>query len=232
MPLDFDCWSWIQHCLLIGQHNVHSHNWTLQEMQPLAHTMNHSSHMAWKGQQKKWILKADDLHITISQLQWLVLADKWVIVPELWVECHWYGPATTRQMLEGKHIQRAIEAHIITVSALYSLLQDEFTLENLGTVKNICCQAYENCKILWLWAMMEAHSLLVSTQKEMILLKPWIIFLNKKKSEGRKWTFIPSHMHLYGYILRILVLFLRSVRTSNWDPNLTALQAFNNCCLP
>ena len=40
-----------------------------------------------------------------------------------------YGQATTRQILDGKHIRRGIEAHVTTLSALYCLLEEEFNSE-------------------------------------------------------------------------------------------------------
>ena len=53
-------------------------------------------------------------------------------IPELWVECDLYSAATMKQILNGKHIRRAIEAHITTGSALTSLLLEEFEKECPG----------------------------------------------------------------------------------------------------
>ena len=48
---------------------------------------------------------------------------------EAWCEADIYGPVTTRQILEAKHMKKALEAHITTIQALYDLYVEEFFLE-------------------------------------------------------------------------------------------------------
>ena len=46
-----------------------------------------------------------------------------------------YRPATHRQLLDGNHVKRAIQAHMTTLLALFSLYQEAF-FEKFPTLKN------------------------------------------------------------------------------------------------
>ena len=61
----------------------------------------------------------------IAQLRTIGAYIKGSGIPELWVECGLYGSTTTSQILDGKHIRRAVEAHITTASSLHSVLLAE-----------------------------------------------------------------------------------------------------------
>ena len=52
-----------------------------------------------------------------------------------------YGPATTRRILEGRHMKRAINAHITTLQALFDLYIEAFFAEN-DTLKTCAKRAY------------------------------------------------------------------------------------------
>ena len=41
-----------------------------------------------------------------------------------------YGPATEKQILDGKHVKRGVDAHIVTMQALQMLYQEAFVKEN------------------------------------------------------------------------------------------------------
>lgn len=61
------------------------------------------------------------------------------IEDKVWSEADIYGP-TTRQNLEAKNMERALEAHITTVQALYDLYMEEFFLGHVDP-KGLCAQA-------------------------------------------------------------------------------------------
>ncbi|CAG9769889.1 unnamed protein product [Ceutorhynchus assimilis] len=85
--------------------------------------------MAVKDLKKKWLVKPGELHIIIAQLRTIGEFIQGSGIPELCVECYLYSAAIMKQILEGKHIRRAIEAQITTVSALTSLRLKEFEKE-------------------------------------------------------------------------------------------------------
>ena len=43
-------------------------------------------------------------------------------IDDAWIQSDLYGPTTARQILEGKHMKRAIDAHMITLQVLFNLL--------------------------------------------------------------------------------------------------------------
>ena len=62
------------------------------------------------------------LHITIAALKCLGKDIEGSGLDLAWEISGVYGSATVRQILEGRHIYRGIEAHTITVFAVYTLL--------------------------------------------------------------------------------------------------------------
>ena len=41
-----------------------------------------------------------------------------------------YGPATVKHILDGKHVKRGVEAHIVTLQAVQMLYQEAVFKEN------------------------------------------------------------------------------------------------------
>ena len=59
---------------------------------------------------------------------------------EAWSKADIYGLTTTRQILDAKHMKRALEAHTSTVQALYDLCVEEFFLDH-PYLKGPCAEA-------------------------------------------------------------------------------------------
>ena len=97
--------------------------------------------MANKDCQGKWVLKPGELHIIIAQLRTIGDFIHGSGIPGLWIESNLYGTATARQIIEGKHVHRALEAHTTTLSALTMLLLEEFSQENSTCFK--CSKYFE-----------------------------------------------------------------------------------------
>ena len=49
---------------------------------------------------------------------------------DVWIESDIYGPATVKQILEGKNMKRGLEAHVTTLQALFSLYAEEFFIQH------------------------------------------------------------------------------------------------------
>ena len=88
----------------------------------------------------KWILRIGEFHTVLCVLRTIGLAIENSGLDDTWVEAGLYSPATTRQILEGKHMKCAPDAHTITLQALFDLLIDSFTddqgplLHDLNTI--------------------------------------------------------------------------------------------------
>ena len=67
--------------------------------------------------QGQWILRIGELHTVMTALR----SVKDNGIEEAWLAADIYGPVTTTQILEGKHMKRSLTAHLITLQALVDL---------------------------------------------------------------------------------------------------------------
>ena len=70
----------------------------------------------------KFVLRIGELHTIFSALKAIGRYIECSGIDQLLVEAGMYSPTTVRQIIEGKHLYRAMEAHMVTLITLYSLL--------------------------------------------------------------------------------------------------------------
>ena len=70
---------------------------------------------------KQFLFRPGELHIVFWSLAALGKYVEGSGIDQAWVEAGLYSPTTVTQILNGKHVYRAIEAHTVTLLALYSL---------------------------------------------------------------------------------------------------------------
>ena len=70
----------------------------------------------------KFELRIGELHTIFSALKAIGRYIECSGIDQLWVEAGMYLPTTVRQIIEGKHLYRVMEAHMVTLITLYSLL--------------------------------------------------------------------------------------------------------------
>jgi len=75
---------------------------------------------------KNCILRVGEFHTVLCALRAIGSSIEASGIDDAWIEADIYGSQTTRQILEGRHMKRAVTAHIITLQALYDLLLDEY----------------------------------------------------------------------------------------------------------
>ena len=68
-------------------------------------------------------IKLGALHITMVALKCLGKYNEGSCLESAWEIAGVYGSATDRQILDGRHIYRGLEAHIMTLFALHTLYQ-------------------------------------------------------------------------------------------------------------
>ena len=84
---------------------------------------------------KNVILRIGEFHTVLCTLRELGSTIESSAIDEAWVEADLYGPTTTRQILEGKHMKMALDAHSVTLLAFFELLVerlDTSLLSKLG----------------------------------------------------------------------------------------------------
>ena len=96
--------------------------------------------MSCEDMKGRYVLRIGELHTVFASLKAL---GKYI--DQVWVEAGMYSPTTVRQILEGKHLYRAMEAHLTTLVALYGLLfkelwedypDEQTVIEELGKETN------------------------------------------------------------------------------------------------
>ena len=67
----------------------------------------------------KWILRIGELHTVMAALWTIGTVISNSGLDGAWVESGIYGPVMTGKILDSKHMKRAVEAHMVTLQALF-----------------------------------------------------------------------------------------------------------------
>ena len=79
------------------------------------------------------VLCPGELHIVMAQLHTIGAYIENSGLDLCWTEADMYGPLTVKQILEGNHVKRGVEAHVVTLQALSNMYQVTF-LEQLQDI--------------------------------------------------------------------------------------------------
>lgn len=79
---------------------------------------------------QNWILRPGELHIVMAMLRTIGHFIDGSGIPESWVESGMYGPTTCKQIIDGTHVKRCVEAHITTLLTLFQLYLEPILLKN------------------------------------------------------------------------------------------------------
>lgn len=82
-----------------------------------------------KHYKDNWCIKLGALHITIAALKCLGKYIEGSGLDSAWETAGVYGSATVRQILDGRHIYRGLEAHMMTLLALHTLYRRLYCLK-------------------------------------------------------------------------------------------------------
>lgn len=78
----------------------------------------------------KWILRIGELHTVLCTLRAIGATVEGSGIDDAWISSDMFGPLTVRQILEGRHMRRSLEAHITTLQVFFDLYMQEFIKEN------------------------------------------------------------------------------------------------------
>ena len=88
-----------------------------------------------KDYKSQWCIRLGRLHTTMAALKCLGKYVEGSGIDIAWQESDLYGPATVRQILDGRHVYRGMEAHTVTLIALHHLLlQSVFTEDDRAEI--------------------------------------------------------------------------------------------------
>lgn len=172
------------------------------------------------------VLRPGELHIVMAQLRCMGNAIENSGIDFCWTEADLYGPATVKQILEGRHVKRGVEAHMITLQALFMLHRKSFLearpdmLEELTSVVEDLVKAFVSSNDS-LVERQQAHSRMVQTIENEEVMKE----ISQLDSENAAHP-LSAVMLQYMQMIMEMMLFIRAVRTGDWELHLVALEAF------
>lgn len=83
-----------------------------------------------KDIQSKYIFRIGEFLTVLCALRAIGSSIENSSINEALIQSDLFGPATARQIIEGKHLKRAINAHVITQQSLFQLYTYSFLKEN------------------------------------------------------------------------------------------------------
>lgn len=171
------------------------------------------------------ILRPGELHIVMAQLRALGSFIEGSGIDLCWVESDLYGPTTVKQILEGKHVKRGEAAHMVSLQALFILYQKAFLSQQdplmVEQIKDYAKQLGNACERSTKKEVQQASARMVQGMKTLDVMGKMKTF--EKENNKR-----PEFQVFLGYMRMIMemMLFIRAVRTGDWQQHLTSLQLF------
>ena len=172
------------------------------------------------------ILRPGELHIVMAQLRCIGAYMENSGLDFSWIEADLYGPLTVRQILEGKHVKRGVEAHLVTLQALFMLYQNAFFKEYPDVFQQLADIADEIARLFAEDScVQEAHQKMMQALVSLRVMEKMTQFNMKNDKQ-------PLQQVMLNYMQMVLEMmsFIQSVRTGNWKLHLMATEAFAKHC--
>ena len=169
------------------------------------------------------VLRPGELHIVMAILQCIGVYIENSGIDFCWTEAGLYGPATAKQIIDGNHVKRGIDAHLITLQALFVMYETIFSLEHpdiQAAFTEISQKLNAACVEGDIKEIQEACSVL-DTTVEALQVKEMMKAFDAKNETKPLFKVMCQYMHMVVEMLA----FIKSVRTGNWKLHLAALQA-------
>ncbi|KAL5007722.1 hypothetical protein ScPMuIL_016528 [Solemya velum] len=170
----------------------------------------------------KWVLRLGEMHTVVAALRAVCNAIEDSGLEEAWFEADIYGPTTTRQILEAKHMKRALEAHMTTVQALFDLYVEELFSENpnlRGPCTNSAQLIDRSCAQRIQQDMLRDQQNMLSTLESNNILEIMKQFDKKMESISPLFKFVRRYMQM----VLVIFTFIRATRDGLWQLHLSSL---------
>ena len=178
------------------------------------------------------VFRIGEMHTIIASLRALGASIDGSGFDQGWIEAGLYGSTTTRQILEGNHMKRALTAHSITYSALSDLhleafLKSESAKSNaeqktvydsviqVSVAMNIICKEGRYSELG------TKHEDLVTAMETDDLQERLLIFDEVMESQCPLFKFARDYMTF----LMCILMFIRASREGDWNLHLESLKA-------
>ena len=168
--------------------------------------------------QGRWILRPGELHISFAVVRAIGSFVDGTGIPEIWSVL--YGESTINQILAGKKFRRTVEAHTRTLVAQQQCFLDVFFETHTDLHETLCQMVRKLCEQIH---TNNSASAINDFCKEIDSIN----FCKEIESFDRvKSELSPTFrlMRQYMQMIETLLMFIRSVRTGNWDLHLATLE--------
>ena len=141
-----------------------------------------------------------------------------------WDEADIFGSCTTKQILDGCHIRRGQNAHLVTMQSLLSLYCEEFFKKYrvLYTACNDLCHDLNQACIFGEQERIKSSWNKLLTGLERMKVYEKLTIFDKSQISRPVFKFLRTYMTMVS----IMTSFVRSVRTGDWNLHLTSLKRF------
>ena len=166
---------------------------------------------------ENYIFRLGELHIVFAFLK---VIGKYILgsgLDQMLIEAGVYGPTTLGQILEGKHMKRGMEAHMIIYLSLYKVYVDNVLERYPGLRHEITTKANQLSADISSMDLdsMKNHHKEISAETKRILE----IFSTYDESLNQQALFLRNYMAMY----EVLLQFVRSSREEAWEMHLSSL---------
>ena len=161
----------------------------------------------------KWILRLGEMHTDIAALRAVGDTIEDSGLDDAWVEADLYGPTTSRQIIEAKHMKRALEAHMITVQALYDI--QEFFAVNAhlkGRCVDVAVLVNNSCTQRNQQEMIREKDSMISALEDSGVLDTMVKFDETKEARSPLFKFVRRYMRM----VLLIYAFIRATRDGNF----------------
>lgn len=135
-----------------------------------------------------------------------------------------YGPSTVRQIIDGNHVKRGENAHLITLQDLFIMHQEglfEGDAESYQRLEQVAIELSDACADGEKIRVNKVNAKMLETIESLGILKKMEAF-----DDAHATNPMFRVMQHYMRMVVEMMAFIKSVRTGDWELHLTSLELF------
>ena len=171
---------------------------------------------------KHTILHPGELHVVMAQLRTIGVFMENSGLDLWWIELELYGPATVKQIINGKHVKRGETAHMITLQELFALYQKAVFQQDPSSyrcLEELAKQLCDACIDGFKEQLKEVHHKVLQNTELLQIIEKMNVFDAKQDK-------VPLFkvMHQYMRMVMEMMSFIHAIRSGDWALHLEVLE--------
>ena len=163
-----------------------------------------------------FLLRTGELHIVMAELRSIGGYIDNSGIDLSWIEANLYGPVTVKQILNCNHIARGLTAHIVSLEALFNLYQEAFFEQHLELKDDEQQKSNKN-------DVQYCHANLINVIESLDVMD---IYKMSRFDASKCSHPLVKFTRQYMQMVMEMMVFIRAVRTGDWNLHLWALETF------